>query len=131
MQVTPVKPEIDKWKLFELLGYKSHHPSVRRFHNSNARTKVCCAPARTTKSYSASYDVIADVLTPGTVNWVVGPSYTLAEKEFRYIHEALVIKGKSLGLPKPRVCLTNPRSGQLYMKFPWGSIVEGKTADRP
>lgn len=131
MNVTPVKPEIDKWKLFELLNYKTHHPSVRQFHNSTAQTKVCCAPARTTKSYSASYDMIADILIPETVNWIVGPSYTLAEKEFRYIHEALVIKGKDLGLPRPRVCLTNPRSGQLYIKFPWGSVVEGKTADRP
>lgn len=122
---------IDKWKLFDRLGYKTYHPEVRRFHNSGAKTKVCSAPSRTTKSYSAAKDVLPDILTPGTRGWIVGPNYTLAEKEFRYIHEDLVINRDRLGLPKPRVCLTNPRSGSLYIEFPWGSIVEGKSADSP
>jgi hypothetical protein len=68
---------------------------------------------------------------PDTRTWIVGPNYGLAEKEFRYIHEDLVIKGKALGLPRPKVCQTNARSGQLYIRFPWGSIVECKSADNP
>ena len=122
---------IDKWKLFERLGYKVYHPEVERFHNSTAKTKVCAAPSRTTKSYSAAKDVLPDILKPGTMGWIVGPNYTLAEKEFRYIHQDLVINRDRLGLPKPRVCLTNARSGSLYIEFPWGSIVEGKSADSP
>ena len=132
--------KLDKWKLFEMLGYKVYHSSLRRFHDSEARIKVCCAPRRTSKSFSAAHDIILDILTPEIDAdgkyvekryWVVGPSYSLAEKEFRYIHEALVLKRDKLGLPKPSVCMTNARSGQLFIKWPWGSILEGKTADRP
>jgi hypothetical protein len=140
--------QIDKWKLFETLGYKTYHTEVTRFHESKAQTKVCCAPARTTKSYCSSHDVLPDIFRAFYTRegkefrvWVVGPSYSLAEKEFRYIHEALVIKGRRLGIPKPLVCLTNPRSGQLYMHFQyrnpetgdiqWNCYIEGKTADRP
>ncbi len=120
---------IDKWKLYDRLGYKVYHPEVKRFHNSSAKVKVCTAPRRTTKSYSAAKDCLPDILRPGTRTWIVGPNYTLAEKEFRYIHEDLVINRDRLGLPKPRVCMTNPRSGSLYIEFAWGSIVEGKSAD--
>lgn len=129
--VTADDIKLDKWKLFELIGYECTHPRVRDFHNSEARIKVAIAPRRGSKSYSAAHDVLDTVLKPNTITWVVGPNYSLAEKEFRYIHSALVLKRDRLGLPKPKVCLTNPRSGQLYIKFPWGSVVEGKTADRP
>ena len=124
--------KINKWALFEKIGYKVYSDRVRDFHNDvDARVKVACAPRRTTKSYCAAHDVLPILLFPDTRVWVVGPSYTLAEKEFRYIHQALVINRKKLGLPKPRVCLTNARSGQLYIEWPWGAILEGKTADRP
>lgn len=138
---------INRWKLYDILGYKVYHKNVKRFHNSEAQTKVCCAPARTTKSYSASHDVLPDIFDSALRKdldfrvWIVGPSYTLAEKEFRYLHEALVIKGRNLGIPRPKVCLTNPRSGQLYMHFQvkddktkeiiWNCYIEGKSADRP
>lgn len=132
---------IDKWALFDALGYKVCHDQVRRFHESKARIKICCAPARTTKSYSAAHDVLPDIFTPGTRGWIVGPNYTLAEKEFRYIHEALVLNRHNLGLPKPKVCLTNARSGNLFIQWNLaegengekmlGSIVEGKSADNP
>lgn len=124
---------IDKWSLFRELGYEVRHPEVRRFHDSSARIKVASAPRRTSKSYAAAKDALATVLTPGTRTWIVGPNYSLAEKEFRYIHEDLVLKRKALGLPAPKVCQTNARSGQLYLKWggSWGSIVEGKSADNP
>ena len=124
-------PIIDKWLLFKELGYEVKHPVVRSFHESNSRIKVASAPRRTSKSYAAAKDVLADILTPGTRGWIVGPNYSLAEKEFRYIHEDLVLNRKKLGLPGPKVCQTNARSGQLYIRFPWGSIVEGKSADNP
>ena len=131
MEVQPNVPVIDKWKLFELLGYKTYHPEVKRFHNSKSRIKVCSAPRRSTKSYSAAKDLLATILMPDTRTWIVGPTYTLAEKEFRYIHEDLVLKRGTLGLPKPKVCHNNARAGNLYIRFPWGSVVEGKSADNP
>ena len=122
---------IDKWKVFEMLEYFPTHPDVVAFHNSTARTKVCSAPRRSTKSYAAAKDALATILTPNTRTWIVGPNYGLAEKEFRYIHEDLVIKRKKLGLPPPKQCFTNARSGALYIRFPWGSLVEAKSADNP
>ncbi len=120
-----------KKQLFDKIGYKWKDPKVEAFHKSNAKTKVVCAPARASKSYSAAHDAIDIPLIPNSITWIVGPNYSLAEKEFRYIHDALVLKRDLLGLPKPKVCLTNPRSGQLYIKWPWGAVVECKTADRP
>lgn len=122
--------KLDKWKLFDLLGYKVNHAQVKRFHDSEAKVKVVCCPRRASKSYSAAHDVLDTVLLPQTRTWVVGPSYGLAEKEFRYIHDALVIRREKLGLPKPVICHTAATSG-LFIKWPWGAILEGKTADRP
>ena len=129
--VEPVVNKIDKWKLFDVLGYKVHHQAVRDFHNSTARVKVCSAPRRSTKSYAAAKDALSTILTPGTRTWIVGPNYSLAEKEFRYIHQDLVLRRNQIGLPKPKICHANARSGALYIQFPWGSIVEGKSADNP
>lgn len=131
VSVEPDAPCIDKWKLFDLIGYNVTHPEVRRFHNSTDRIKVASAPRRSTKSYAAAKDTLSTILMPNTRTWIVGPNYGLAEKEFRYIHEDLVINRAKLGLPKPKVCQTNARSGQLYIRFPWGSIVECKSADNP
>jgi phage terminase large subunit len=125
------KLKLNKRRIFELLGYKVFEKEVARFHNSEARVKIVTAPRRTSKSYSSSHDVLPDCLLPGARVWIVGPSYGLAEKEFRCIHEALVLKRNKLGLPKPKVCMTNPRSGQLFIQWPWGAVVEGKSADRP
>ena len=126
-------PNKNKWDLFDLVGYDTSHPTVRAFHDSSARVKVAIAPRRGGKSYSAAHDILPDILVPNTVHWIVGPNYSLAEKEFRVIHEKLVLGRDKLGLPKPRVCNTNPRSGSLYIKWgpPWNTIVEGKSADNP
>jgi hypothetical protein len=120
-----------KWKLFEQLGYVVKHPEVRRFHNSEAQIKVVTAARRGSKSWSASHDALDTILMPDTITWIVGPTYTLAEKEFRYIHQNLVLKAPKLGLPKPKVCNNNVRSGNLYIKFAWGAEVICKSADNP
>jgi phage terminase large subunit len=122
---------IDKWKLFEKIGYNPTHPEVRRFHDSKAQTKVVTAPRRGSKSYSGSHDALPEVFTPGCRIWIVGPNYGLAEKEFRVIHDIVVRRRKELGLPAPKINNYNVRSGSLYLHTGWGSIVECKTADNP
>jgi len=47
-ELSPAQLMAGKWKLFELLGYKVHHPEVVRFHNSTAKVKVVTAARRTT-----------------------------------------------------------------------------------
>lgn len=131
----------NKWKLYEMLGYGVHHEAVRRFHESKARVKVVCAPRRTTKSYSAAKDVLPDLLQDRAKVWVVGSNYGLAEKEFSYILNDLVIEREKIGMPKPMVCQTNARSGSLYIQWQYypqnpegsrlGSILQGKSCDNP
>ncbi len=118
-----------KFNLFDQLGYQIFHPEVKRFHMSDAKVKVVAAARRTTKSFSAAHDIMPDCLLPDKRLWIVGPNYGLAEKEFHYIHKALVLDGKKRGIPKPSVA--HVRAGQLYIRWPWGTILEGKSAERP
>jgi len=120
-----------KMKLFKQIGYEPTHPEVLRFHKSEAQIKVVTAARRGSKSWSAAHDALDTILMPDTITWIVGPTYTLAEKEFRYVHEELVVNAKKLGLPKPKVCNNNVRSGNLYIKFAWGAEVIAKSADNP
>jgi|SRR3990172_4159421 len=100
-------------------------------NSSNARFKIVRAARRIGKSYVAAKDVLADVLTPNTRGWIVGPSYDLAEKEFRYILDFLMRAHKKIGLPKPIKVRDNAKAGELYIEMPWGAEVHGKSADRP
>jgi phage terminase large subunit len=121
----------NKLAIYRALGYTIHHREVLRFHNSKAKVKVCSAPRRTTKSYSAAHDVLPELLLPNKRIWIVGPNYGLAEKEFRVIHDALVINREKLKLPKPKYCYKSTKSGSLYIEWAHGAILEGKSADRP
>ncbi len=120
-----------KARLFETVRYRTYHPEVKRFHQSSARVKVCCAPARGGKSYSAGYEVLTKVLAPNTIGWIVAPNYGLAEKEFRVIHDLFKIYGREYDLPKPSKTYYSTKQGNLYMKFPWGATVEGKSSENP
>ena len=107
------------------------NPIQDKFLLSPARFKIFRAARRVGKSFTAAKDVLADVLMPGTRGWIVGPSYTLADKEFRYIQDFLIRANKKLGLPLPETVRANPKAGDLYIKTAWGSEVVGKTADKP
>ena len=98
------------------------------FHSSKAQYKSMFGGSGLGKSQAAAreaekYILVNDVLTV----WIVAPTYDLAEKEFRYIHEDMVITS---GFKD--VCVRNTtRSGDLYMKFPWGPEVIGKSEGDP
>lgn len=121
----------DKWKFFDYLEYKVNHKEVKRFHDSKAKIRVCCAPRRTTKSYSAAKEVLTTVVQPNKRIWIVGPNYGLAEKEFRYIHDDITVKLVKMGWPKPIYSACDARSGRLYLKTAWGTEVVGKSSDNP
>jgi hypothetical protein len=107
----------------------------KQFHKSLARTRVLCAGSRFGKSISAAYDVAPNLLLPDNRGWLVGETYTDAEKEFRYIFQCLYenpdkefrdfIRANTVSVAK------NAKQGQLWMKFKWGAWVEAKSADRP
>lgn len=121
-----------KFNIFKRLGYKIYHPEVRRFHESLASTKVCYAPARTTKSYSAAHELLIYCLLNDTMSWIVGPSYDLAEKELRVVFSQLVTNGQKLGIEPPSSYSMNKRAGTMFIKWEKrNSVVEGKSAERP
>jgi len=116
-----------KFEIFDKIGYKCH-PSVKRFHESLAPVRICSCPARSSKSYSAGKDVLPNCLTPDTVNWAVGGVLELANKEFQEVFKDLVVNRDRLGLEAPVSYSTNVSSGNLYIKWSWGTIFQGKTS---
>lgn len=102
------------------------------FTASDARFKIFRAARRVGKSFTAAKDVMPDILNPAipTRGWIVGPSYELAEKEFRYILEFLKVAHNKLGLPMPVKVRNNHKGGELYIETAWGSEIHGKSADK-
>jgi hypothetical protein len=80
--------------------------------------------------------VIPDILDfeNPTRGIIVGPDYDKAEKEFRYIAEALVTNKdkvqEALGceIPEPLSYLHNAKVGRMEIIFPWGAEVYCKSA---
>jgi hypothetical protein len=62
--------------------------------------------------------------------WCVGPTYDLAEKEFRIVWNDLIIK-KKFGRDKRVRKAYNKRSGDMYIEFPWGTRIECRSAEHP
>jgi hypothetical protein len=124
---------LDCWKLFKAIGYErtieSPHygardypvPEVRAFHNSDARIKICSAPARSGKSWSSAHDLIPDILEPLVTgrppqerrHLIVGPEYEHASKEFGYLLDVLVHQKERLGIPGPTNWSFHPKLGRL------------------
>ena len=132
-----------RWRLFEALGYartiETPHfgtldypvPVVRQFHDSSARIKICLAPARTSKSFSAAYDLIPDILDFAKPEkcLIFGPDYDKVSKEFSYIADALIHNRKKHGLkvPDPVVYEFSPKAGRMLIRWPWGAELHGKS----
>ena len=119
---------VNKEAWFRRIGYVPHE-AQQKFHDSTARFKILCAGSRFGKSLCASKEVEPIIATPNTRGWIVAPTYSLGEKEFRYIFEDFMTKaGPEF---RPTQYSENVRTGNLFMKFPWGSWVEVKSAENP
>ncbi|MEO0215663.1 MAG: terminase family protein [candidate division WOR-3 bacterium] len=121
---------IDKLKLIQDLKLPVNEIQ-KSFLKSTARFKIFRAARRVGKSYVAALDVLPEILMPNTRGWIIGPTYSLAEKEFRYINDFLRLMHRKLNLPRPAKIRDNPKAGELYIEMPWGSEVHGKSADNP
>jgi hypothetical protein len=120
---------IDKNLYFEKIGYRPHAKQVL-FHNSKARFRLPCCGRRMGKSTMAARDLEPELLVPDRRYWIVGPTYDLAEKEFRYIWQDMII-GLQMGRDKRIRKAYNKRSGEMYIEFPWQTRVECRSADHP
>jgi hypothetical protein len=79
----------------------------------------------------AARDVIPKhLLKPDQIIWLVGPTYLLAEKEFRVIWNDLIVK-KKFGKDRRIKKGYNVRTGDMHIYFPWNTRVECRSAEHP
>ena len=135
-------------RLFVALGYAKPiktecfgeleypRPEVWDFHRSKARIKVALAPARTSKSFAGSWDMIPDILDfdRPEKSLIVGPDYDKASKEFNYVADALVHRRDEakrkygLDIPEPVQYYNTPKTGRMQIVWPWGAELHAKSA---
>lgn len=122
--------------LFEMVGYKPRTPEVVRFHQSTAKIKIVCSPARTSKSFAGVHDLLPDCFPsmlhdPLTdrawpVNskriWIVAPKYQLA-KEFDYLWEILVERRIRYGMTFYSLAKAqnSPDQGHMRIEMDFGN----------
>lgn len=120
---------IDKRKYFDLVGHKPHDKQWL-FHNSKARFRLPCCGRRFGKSRMAGMDAQPGLLIPRSRQWIVGPTYDLAEKEFRVIWDTMIVKMK-FGTDKRVKRAYNKKQGTMFIEFPWQTRIECRSADHP
>ena len=121
--------KVDKWKYFDLIGYKPHQKQ-KLFHESQARFKVPVCGRRFGKTAMGARELEPLLMAPNRRIWIVGPTYDLGEKEFRVVWMDMIIR---LGLGKERLVKRSyaKKQGDLSIEFPWGTRIEVRSADRP
>lgn len=120
---------VDKSKYFQKIHYEPH-PEQWKFHNSQARFRVCCCGRRFGKSTMAARDLEPHLFIPKTRYWIVGPTYDLGEKEFRVIWDDLMI-GQGFARDKRIKKAYNKKQGDMYIEFPWQTRLEVRSAEHP
>lgn len=120
---------IDRPAYFAKINYAPHVKQLL-YHQAQQRFKVAVCGRRFGKSTMAGRDVQPRLLLPKQRMWIVGPTYDLAEKEFRIIWDDMII-GLRLGRDKTVRRAYNKRSGEMYIEFPWQTRIECRSADHP
>ena len=116
--------QINKEKYFKAIGYAPESPQWD-VHRSNKRWRINVQGRRSGKSYSAAREAEAALFVPETRGWIVAPTYDLAGKIGREVHQML---GINLGFIQSKRMV----SGQMfYAKCKNGSELWLKSADRP
>lgn len=121
------EPNIDKYTLFTKLGYTPHSYKQKAFHDETARFRIPCCGRRWGKSISAGMEMTAAMFNEDAYYWIVGPTYTLGEKEFRVVYNNLVNK---LKLGKEIRKSYNAKQGDMRIEMPWNTVLEVKTAEK-
>ncbi len=120
---------MDKATYFKTIGYKPHAKQWL-YHRSEARFKVPVCGRRFGKSVMAARDMGAELFLPNRRYWIVGPKYDLAEKEFRVLWNDIMIN-LNFRNTKGMKGRYNKKQGDMFMEFPWGTVVECRSAQHP
>lgn len=128
MTTLRTEANIDRDALFERLGYEPHSQLQRDAHACNARFRTICAGRRWGKSQWAGHEGTLKMFVPNSINWIVGPTYLLGEKEFRVVYNDF----KKLGMLKHCKHTFNVEQGRMRIYFPeLDSLMEVKSATKP
>jgi hypothetical protein len=122
---------------FGVMDYNWHADEVKRFHESDARRRIITAPARGSKSFTTTPEVLATVLVPtdpgtSSLTWFIGTSYEV-NKEWDYGWK-YIIDGRErwraeLGMPlNIEKAINNPSNGSMQIVINTGRS-KGQTED--
>lgn len=121
---------INREVLWEKLGYTPHSAAQYEFHDSGARFRSAVCGRRFGKSTMAAIDLIEACFIPDAYYWICGPTYKLAEKEFRIVHNAFTDRRK-LNMSDKIKSSNNVKQGDMRITFPWNTVVECVSATNP
>jgi hypothetical protein len=122
-----VEPGIDLDTLFDKIGFKPHSQAQWDYCRSTTRFNVPCCGRRWGKSIATGRRMTAKMFMPDTYNWIIGPTYTLGEKEFRIVYNDF----RKLGILKYCKKAYSIKQGDMRIQTPWGAILEVKSAEKP
>jgi hypothetical protein len=71
----------------------------------------------------SAVDLIEAAFIPDSYYWICGPTYRLAEKEFRIVYRAFCDKNK-LNIGSKIKKSYNAKQGDMKLTFPWNTVVE-------
>ncbi|HNV18277.1 MAG TPA: terminase large subunit [Rectinema sp.] len=124
------KEQLIKSAYFRTIGYDPH-PAQKSYHDSLARFRMANCGRRFGKTTMAAKDIQPKLLQPEKLFWIVGPTYDLAEKEFRVIWQDMIVKlrlGENPNVKKNY----NKRQGDMYIHFKdRNTVLEVKSAKDP
>lgn len=131
MTAVAADPGIKKELLFKKIGYVPH-PGQRLVHDSEAKYRIPCCGRRWGKSQIAGHELTAAMFIPNTRYWIVGPTYALAEKEFRVVHDDIFRKLGAEHHSLVSRCRKsyNVKQGDMRIEMPWNTILEAKSAEK-
>ena len=113
-----------KRKWFNFLGYSPHDGQLKlHYPEKDARFFVFVCGRRFGKTWAAAMEATFVASQPNKKIWVVGTSYKKARLIFREIWKNMVV-GREDDVEK---CSEK----DMYIRFRWGTTVEGMSADNP
>lgn len=125
--MSSITPETVRERIFKKLNYKPHSEAQWEIHNSTARFRTVCCGRRWGKSTWAGHEITVKMFVPDSINWIVGPNYSLGEKEFRVVRNDF----ERLGILSRCRVQFNINQGNMRIHFPdLNSVCEVKSAEK-
>jgi len=121
------EPGISDEALYAKVGFKPHSVGQRSYLNSKVRFNVPCCGRRYGKSQAAGHRMTYKSFIPDSINWIVGTTYRIGEKEFRVVWDDY----NKLDILRYCKKSYSVHQGDMSIKTPWGSLIMVVSADNP